>query len=90
MHIKRFENINENINEKLDENYIEGVVNIDLDDIISVDLEGFLDILSKRLTGSPLLMDISYEVVGNDGNTLKIKVTGDNSMIDEKNEDEED
>lgn len=61
--------------------YLVGVVAIDLSDAIDNDLEGWLDILSEKLTGSPLLMDISYGVVGHDGDELHVKVTGDISQV---------
>lgn len=58
------------------------VVEVDLSEIIDTDLEGFLDILSERATGSPLLMDISYKVIGCENDTLKIEVDGDPSEIE--------
>ena len=62
--------------------FIKGNVAINLSDAIDNDLEGFLDILSENLTGSPLLMDISYKVVGcEDGDMLIIEVIGDVSNI---------
>lgn len=57
--------------------YVSGVVTVDLSEFIDNDIEGVLDILSERLTDSPLLSDINYEVVGHDGDTLHVKVTGD-------------
>ena len=56
-------------------------VEVDLHEIIDNDLEGLLDILSERATGSPLLMDISYRIVGHENDTLKIEVDGDISAI---------
>lgn len=60
--------------------YIGGVVGVDLNEIIEADLEGFLNLISTRLTGSELLQDISYRVVGHqrDG-TILIEVIGDPS-----------
>ena len=66
-----------------DENtYIEDNICIDLHTIIDNDLEGFLDIISEKLVGSPLLMDVSYSVVGTteDGDII-LKVSGDVSDI---------
>lgn len=57
--------------------YAVGVVTVDLSDFIDNDLEGILDLLSERLTGGPLLMDIAYKVVGHDGDALHIEVSGD-------------
>lgn len=59
--------------------YIAGVVPVALNDIIACDLESFIDIMSQRLAGSDLLMDISWEVVGQEGDTLHLKVRGDSS-----------
>jgi len=60
--------------------YIGGVVGVDLNEIIGSDLESFLNMLSTRLTGSDVLSDISYRVVGHqrDG-TILIEVIGDPS-----------
>ena len=58
------------------------IVEVDLSDVIDNDLEGFLDLLSERAVNSPLLMDISYRIVGHDGDTLKIEVDGDTSALD--------
>lgn len=63
-----------------DDNYIEGVVALKLEELIYNDPAGFLDILSERLVGTSLLMDIQYDVVGHDGNILHIKVAGDVSV----------
>jgi hypothetical protein len=56
--------------------YVSGVVAIDIGDIIELDLEGVLDELSLRLTGTELLTDITHKIVGHDGDTLWIEVTG--------------
>jgi hypothetical protein len=61
--------------------YVSGVVAIDLGDIIDHDLEWFLDELSRLLTGSELLMNHTYPVVGSDGESLWLKVEGDASMV---------
>lgn len=61
--------------------YIEGVVAVELSDIIDRDFDGFLDLLSEKLTGTELLMDINYQVVGHDENILFINVRGDVSDI---------
>ncbi len=79
-----------------DENgYVIGTVVIDLSYIIHNDRESFLDLLSERLVGSPLLMDMRWEVDHTydpmldfrfDGTTLggdeiALAVTGDVSMV---------
>ena len=51
------------------------------------DYEGFLDLVSERLVGGDLLMDITYEVVGWNPETkaVKYQVTGDPSSTYEVN-----
>lgn len=61
---------------------IERTVTVELSEIIDRNLEHFLDLLSVRATGNPLLMDIDYTVVGTDGESIKIKVTGDAAEIE--------
>lgn len=61
------------------------VVNIDLSEIIDNDLDGLNDIMSERATGSVLLTDIGYSVVGHEGDTLLIRVTG---HLDDENTEE--
>ena len=63
---------------------------MDLDEVGRFDFESFLDLISERLTGSELLMNIDYDVVGHEGNTLHMKVGGDPSEIRGMREDEED
>ncbi len=63
------------------EGYITGTVPVDLSEIIEGDLESFLDLLSEKVTGTELLTDITYEIVGFEEAILFIKVTGDVSSI---------
>ena len=61
---------------------VEGKVIVDFNQILDIDLEGFLDCLSERLTGSLLLMNIDYNVVGIIGpDELVINVSGNVSNI---------
>ena len=62
-------------------NEVTGVIRIELSDAIENDLEGFLDFISEKLTGSPLLMGIDYEVIVADKDWIYLKVTGDASTI---------
>lgn len=64
-----------------EKNEVTGVIRIELSDAIENGLEGFLDFISKKLTGSPLLMDIDYEVIVADKDWIYLKVTGDASTI---------
>lgn len=61
--------------------WVRGVIRLELSELIRNDLEGALDIMSERLTGSGLLSDIAYEVVGHDGDTLFVQVSGDAGLI---------
>ena len=60
---------------------VEGVIAIELDDIVGLDLEGLLDRLGEELVGSCLLMDQGYAVVGHDEDTLHLLVSGDASDV---------
>ena len=63
------------------DNIVEGIISVCLADVIDNDLESFLDEISEKLTGSPLLMDINYSIVGGAGQTIFLKVSGDVSEI---------
>lgn len=71
------------IKKRMDEdNYIEGIVAVDLSEIIDNDYDGFIDLISEKLVGDVFLMDVEYSAVGCDGNdTIFIKVSGDASNI---------
>lgn len=62
--------------------FISVTVEVNLSDLINHDSEGVLDLLSEKATGTELLSDISYSVIGHSGNTLSILVTGDIDLID--------
>ena len=56
-----------------DENgYLEGNVLFDMSELVTEDEETLLDLMSNRLVGDPLLLDISYKAIG---------ITADNSII---------
>jgi hypothetical protein len=59
-----------------DEGYITGKVRLSLDDIIGFNQEQINDLLSHELTGTDLLMDIGYELIGCEGHEMLIRVTG--------------
>jgi hypothetical protein len=70
--------------------YVEGVVPVDLDEIIDSDRDTFLSMMSELLTDSSELEDLEYEVVGADGDTLHILVSGDaTALLDETEEEDE-
>lgn len=66
--------------------WIKKIVEVDLEDIIELDAEGFLDLLSEESTGSSLLSDIQYKAVGVEKGMIQIEVQGDTSMIEEEEE----
>lgn len=69
--------------------YVEGDVMIDLSELIDNNLEGILDIMAERLTGSPLLMDVNYSLVDILGeNSAIMRVRGDITNILETDMDE--
>ena len=57
-------------------------VMVDLSEVINRSLEELLDLLSDLATGTELLSDISYSVVGHSGNTLELTVRGDINLIE--------
>ena len=60
--------------------YIRKQIKVSLSEAIDHDLEGWLDLLAE-LAGYPMLMDISYRIVGHEGDeTLCIEVCGDASV----------
>lgn len=65
--------------------YVSGVVRLDLSDTFD-GFERFLDRISERLVGSDILMEVNYDVVGHEGDTLLIYVSGDPSAILEMEE----
>ena len=65
-----------------------GTVEIDLAEVIHLDHEGFLDLVSEKATGSLLLSDINTKLIGHRGETLILQVTGDASMIKEDEDDD--
>lgn len=76
---------------KDDNNYIRGIVKVELSDLIENDLDGFLDLISEKLTRSPLLMDIGYEPVSVFEEESYLLVSGDVSgILDEEQNNGED
>jgi hypothetical protein len=68
-------------------NYIRGIVAMDLSDLIDNDFEGILHLMSEKLTGTGLLTDIHFKIVGFEDDTkLHIEISGDLSQIDLGNE----
>lgn len=54
-----------------------GTVKVALHEVIAHDLNGFIDLLSERLTGGHFLTDTNWHVTGHKGDTLHICVSGD-------------
>lgn len=62
--------------------YVKGCVYAGMSEFVNNDLEGVLDMLSEKLVGSALLMDINYTVKqALSDNMLVVEVTGDPSMV---------
>lgn len=72
-----------------DQGSIAGEVAIDLHAVIDNDLEGVLDLLSEALTGCLLLQDVGRQVLGHDGDTLRLLVSGDPSEVIAQHAEEE-
>jgi hypothetical protein len=74
--------------------YVEGTVPVELEEIIDLDRNAILELLSELLTDSTELDDIDYDLVGYDGSTLHLHVTGDagailEDLIEEDDDEEE-
>ena len=78
---------NQELRQHMDGNgIVTGLVAVPVSDIIGTDLEGFLDMVSEKLTGSPCLMGTDYKAVSIENpNTadaeIVFEVTGDASMV---------
>ena len=66
---------------KKNNGWIYGVVRVNLSEILNFELEGLLDLISMRLTGTDILMQASYEIVGHTQDTILLFVEGDASAI---------
>lgn len=74
----------------VDENgFISVIIDMSLSEFIDNDLEGVLDLISNNATGSELLSNISYSVVGHHGDVLTLKVVGSIESIDDAEDIEE-
>jgi hypothetical protein len=69
---------------------VEGVVAIELDDVIDNDRDRVVELLSELLVDNTALEDIEYELLGNDGDMLHLHVRGDASNLVEDEEEDED
>lgn len=76
---------------KCDDNcYVTGNILMDLSEFTNNDFETILDIMSERLTGRSVLMDINYTIIDTlPNNMLVVQVSGDVSNIIEENTDNE-
>jgi len=66
---------------KKNNGWIYGVVLVYLSEVMRLDLDGLLDLISNRLTGTDILMQASYEIVGHTQDTILLFVEGDASAI---------
>lgn len=75
------------IKEQMDEDhYIHNIVSVNIYNIIDMNFDQFLDHLSILLTGTDILSDINYKMVGIDDDNILFKVSGNVDLIIE-NED---
>lgn len=81
------------IRERMDEyNFVEGVIEVQPQEMIDNNIEDFLDLISERLlVDSYMFMDIGYRVVGCvENDCVLMLVSGDVSeVLENKDEDEE-
>jgi len=59
-----------------DHGYISASVHVDLSAFIDNDRQAALELMSDAATGSRLLRDVTYSVIGHCGNALQLEVTG--------------
>lgn len=60
--------------------FLTGKVKVELNELYDGH-HSFLDTISLRLTGTELLMDISYSVIGGKGSYITLQVSGDASGV---------
>lgn len=56
--------------------WVRGVIAASLDELVENDLEDVLDLLSRRLVGANVLLDIEFEAIGLRDGAILVKVTG--------------
>jgi hypothetical protein len=64
-----------------DRGFISGEVRISINDLMNHNISELMDMMSERLTGSPLLADFSFAVLRAEDQMIVFQVTGDVSMI---------
>ncbi|KQN96836.1 hypothetical protein [Paenibacillus sp. Leaf72] len=63
-------------------NMIKGIIKVDFNQMLELNLDEFLDLISEKLIGSPLLMDVTYELIAvANVDSVWVKVSGDASFI---------
>lgn len=68
--------------ENMDKNgQVTGRVQVDVQELLNNDHDSFAEILSEKLTGSPLLAGVCYELLSSENDALLFRVSGDASMI---------
>jgi hypothetical protein len=72
-----------------EDGFIWGIIAVELGDFTDREFEGVLDHISMLLTGTELLSDFGWSVIGHCGDTLHLYVHGDVSMILDGEEDGE-
>ena len=76
------------IKQHMDANgYISGLIYVPVSALIHLDFETFLDTISTKLVGSPLLSDVDYNLIGTniDEDALIFKVSGNTELLFNEN-----
>lgn len=70
----------------MNQSYVDGVIRVSLAEMFDeeTNLDGFLDLLSMKLTGTPLLLDTDYDIVMSDKQNIWFYVKGNANAILEK------
>jgi hypothetical protein len=61
--------------------FITGKILVDMDSVVGLDPESFYDLISERLVGSDLGMDITYQVVGANNGSVVVQASLDPSAV---------
>jgi hypothetical protein len=61
--------------------FIIGTISVDINDLISLDLEGAMDLFAEKLVGNGLLTDIAYTPKGAENGEIIIEIKGNVEMI---------
>jgi len=60
---------------------IVGTISVDINDLISLNLEGVMDLFAEKLVGNELLTDIIYTPKGVEDGEITVEIKGNIEMI---------